>query len=424
MEYGTLFIIFACTVGLWMTWGIGANDLANIMSTAMGSRAISIKQAMFIAIFFEIAGAFLGGTEVTDTVRGGILDVADFVNFPAILIYGMLSVLLAGASWITIASFLGMPVSITNAIVGGMVGVGSIMLGIDAINWQTVGYIAISWICSPTLAGVIAFLLFLSIRSLILGAEKPLNAAKIFVPIYLILVGIILACMTSLKALNHFHVIMNVYLKALIVLATIIVVFSIGIIGIKSLRHEKNSNRHIQFVYIEGMFSVLMALTACAMVFAHGSNDVAIAVGPVAGVISLVKSGQVMHDGLLLSSIILFGCLGVILGLLMYGKRVIETVGSAITTLTPSRAFAATLAAASTVVVSTSTGIPVSATQTLVGAVFGVGLARGIDALNLAVIRNIFMSWIITVPASAGLSTLFFYLIKLIFQSSASLTSI
>jgi len=170
--------------------------------------------------------------------------------------------------------------------------------------------------------------------------------------------------------------------------------------------------RHTQFIYIESMFSVLMAFTACAMVFAHGSNDVAIAVGPIAGIIGLVHAGDASHDGAMMNGIMLFGCFGVLLGLFMYGRKVIETVGSAITTLTPSRAFAATLAAASTVIVSTSTGIPVSATQTLVGAVFGVGLARGIDALNLTVIRNIFMSWIITIPVAAGLATFFFYLLK------------
>ena len=203
----------------------------------------------------------------------------------------------------------------------------------------------------------------------------------------------------------------------MVILLTILVVFIIGFFTMKPIFVRAKFDRHLQFVYIEGMFSVLMAFTACAMVFAHGSNDVAIAVGPVTGVISLVKSGQPMHDGLLASSIMLLGCLGVVIGLIMYGRKVIATVGSAITTLTPSRAFAATLAAASTVVVSTSTGIPVSATQTLVGAVFGVGLARGIDALNLNVIRNIFMSWIITIPVAAGLATLFFYILSHIFKA-------
>ncbi len=417
MEYGILFAVLACAVGLWMTWGVGANDLANIMSTAIGSKAISVRQAMLIAIIFEIAGAFLGGAGVTDTIRGGIIDINTFIGMPQLFIYGMLSVLLAGAVWITTASYLGMPVSITNAIVGALVGVGAIMLGPHAVHWQKVTYIAISWISSPTIAGVIAFLLFNSIKNSILGAEHPMQAAERYVPIYLFLVGIILAMMTALKGLDHFHVNLSLLQKYIIVLVTAIIVALSGLYAIKKIRLKLKYkiNRHTQFQYIESMFSVLMAFTACAMVFAHGSNDVAIAVGPIAGIISMVWTGQPMQSGLFFSGIMLFGCFGVILGLFMYGRKVIETVGSAITTLTPSRAFAATLAAASTVVVSTSTGIPVSATQTLVGAVFGVGLARGIDALNLTVIRNIFMSWIITIPVAAGLATAFFYALQKIF---------
>jgi PiT family inorganic phosphate transporter len=397
-----------------MTWGIGANDLANIMSTTMGSRAVSVKQAMMIAIVFEIAGAFLGGNEVSETIRGGIIDSTAIAS-SQLFIFAMLSVLLAGAVWITLASFLGMPVSITNAIVGALVGVGAIMLGVHAIHWQKVGYIAISWISSPTIAGVLGFLLFNSIRLFILGAENPLHAAKLYVPIYLCLVGIILSMMTVLKGLNHFHIQLGFMQKTWVVLGSATIIVILGLFTMKQLGIRSQLNRHTQFVYIEGMFSVLMAFTACAMVFAHGSNDVAIAVGPVAAVLSLVHPDIFAHDHWMLSSVMLFGCLGVILGLFMYGRKVIETVGTAITILTPSRAFAATLAAASTVVVSTGTGIPVSATQTLVGAVFGVGLARGIDALNLNVIRNIFMSWIVTIPAAAGFATLFFYILKQIF---------
>ncbi|MDR3478097.1 MAG: inorganic phosphate transporter [Gammaproteobacteria bacterium] len=417
MEYGLIFIILACSVGLWMTWGVGANDLANIMSTAMGSKAITVKQAIIIAIIFEIAGAFLGGSEVTDTIRGGIIEPSVFEHTPKLFIYEMLSVLLAGAAWMTTASILGMPVSITNAIVGALVGVGAIMLGMHAVRWQEVGVIAISWFSSPTIAGVISFLLFISIRRYILGAENPLQAAERYVPVYLFMVGIVLALMTALKGLHHFHIRLNFIQTSLVVLSTAVAVFVLGMNAIKRIRLKLKFklNRHTQFQYIENMFSVLMAFTACAMVFAHGSNDVAIAVGPIAGVISQVLEGQPMHDGWLFYGIMLFGCLGVVLGLVMYGRKVIATVGSAITTLTPSRAFAATLAAASTVIVSTSTGIPVSATQTLVGAVFGVGLARGIDALNLNVIRNIFMSWIVTIPAAAGLATLFFCALRAIF---------
>lgn len=415
MEYGLIFIVVACAVGLWMTWGIGANDLANIMSTAMGSKAITVQQALVIAIIFEIAGALLGGTGVTETIRGGIIDTHALANTPQLLVYGMLSVLFAGAVWITLASIMGMPVSITNAIVGGLVGVGAIMLGLHDIHWQTVGYIAISWITSPAIAGVLAFLLFISIKRTILGNENPFRSAKRYVPAYLFLVGIVLSLMTVLKGMDHFHIHRNIFSSIVIVIVSAFGVVLAGLYAMKRVQLKIKLNRHTQYLYIENMFSVLMAFTACAMVFAHGSNDVAIAVGPVTGVVSLVMEGHAMSDGYVLTIMMLAGCLGVILGLFMYGRKVIATVGSAITTLTPSRAFAATLAAASTVVVSTSTGIPVSATQTLVGAVFGVGLARGIDALNLNVIRNIFLSWIITIPAAAGLATLFFYVLKQIF---------
>jgi inorganic phosphate transporter, PiT family len=417
MDYGTIYILMAGVVGLWMTWGVGANDLANIMSTTMGSKALSVRQALIIAVIFEIAGAFLGGTGVTDTLRGGIVEPSVFAETPQLFIFCMLSVLLAGASWMTIASVLGMPVSITNAVVGSLVGVGAIMLGVHAIHWQKVGTIAISWISSPLSAGVLAYLLFISIRDSILGAEHPLMAAERYVPIYLFMVGVVLAMMTALKGLNHFQIMLNIWQKLMVILITALLVVLLGMYAIKKIRQKLKFklNRHTQFQYIENMFSVLMGFTACAMVFAHGSNDVAITVGPIAAIISLVNTGQPMQDGWIFSGITLFGCFGVILGLIMYGRKVIATVGSSITTLTPSRAFAATLAAASTVVVSTSTGIPVSATQTLVGAVFGVGLARGIEALNLAVIRNIFMSWIITIPAAASLATLYFYILRMIF---------
>lgn len=416
MPYDLIFIILACVIGLWMTWGIGANDLANIMSPALGSKAITVRQALVIAILFEIAGAFLGGGEVTETIRGGIIDAQQLAATPQLLIYGMLSVLFAGAVWITAASYLGMPVSITNAVIGALVGVGAIALGLNSIHWNTVGYIAISWVSSPAIAGVVAFLLFISIKRTILASDNPLESSKNFVPFYLLLVGVVLAMMVVIKGLKHFSIIPNWWQTIVALLVTSLLVLGVGMLAMRRMFAKAHLNRRMQFVYIEGMFSVLMAFTACAMVFAHGSNDVAIAVGPIAGIIGLVKSDTVMRDGMIVNGMLFFGCVGVILGLLMYGRKVIATVGSSITSLTPSRAFAATLAASSTVVLSTSIGIPVSATQTLVGAVFGVGLARGIDALNLNVIRNIFMSWIVTIPAAALLATFFFYVLRAVFS--------
>lgn len=417
MEQGLIFILIACALGLWMTWGIGANDLANIMSPAIGSHAISVRQAILVAVVFEIAGAFFGGSQVTETVRNGIIELDLLGSSSHLLIYCMLSVLFAGAAWMTLASYLGMPVSITNAVIGALVGVGAIALGLHAVHWQTVGYIAISWFCAPSIAGVIAFLLFIIIRRSILGAQSPFDEAKRYMPVYLFATGVVLGIMMVLKAFRHFSIHLDVWRQIFAVTTTGVVVLLVGMLAMRRIFAKAKLNRHLQFAYIEGMFSVLMAFTACAMVFAHGSNDVAIAVGPIAGIIGLVKYGtNVPHDLNIINTMLFFGCIGVILGLLMYGRKVIETVGHSITTLTPSRAFAATLAAASTVVASTSTGIPVSATQTLVGAVFGVGFARGIDALNLNVIRNIFLSWIITIPAAASIATGFFYGLRWMFS--------
>ncbi len=411
MDYSVIFIIIACLVGFWMTWGVGANDLANIMSTTMASKALSVRQALIIAIIFEILGAFLGGVEVSETVRGGIIDLHVVSKNPLLLVYSMLSVLLAGATWITTASMIGMPVSITQAIIGALVGVAAMALGLHAVEWHTVGYIFTSWVASPSIAGLIAFSLFISIRETILSVEEPVKAAKFIIPIYFFLIGVVLSLMTVLKALEHFHVHIHYWTRLIIVLGTSLLIAIVGIEAMRHVHRYARLNRHTQFQYIENLFSVLMAFTACAMVFAHGSNDVAIAVGPVISVISTVLTGSPMHDGPLVTGIVFVGCLGVVLGLFMYGRKVIETVGNGITMLTPSRAFAATFAAASTVVGSTTLGIPVSATQTLVGAVFGVGLARGIDALNLTVMRNIFLSWALTIPLTAGLATFYFYLL-------------
>lgn len=405
MEYSQLYLMIAIALCFLMTWGVGANDLANVMSTTMGSKAITAKQAMLIAVVFEFAGAFLGGTGVTETMRDGIIHTSELSEQPLILIQGMLSVLFACTIWMNLASYLGVPVSITNALVGSMVGFGSIVLGKDAIVWTQVSHIAIGWITSPLISGITAYLLFISIQQSIFVKNDPLERAKRYVPIYLFLVGIILSFITVFKGLTHFDIHLNIKQSLLVILLTSISITLMGVVFIKKIPERSEINRRDRFVQVEKYFAVLMAMTACAMVFAHGSNDVALAVGPLSIVYSLVK-----HASLDASNypawIILLGCGGVVSGLIMYGRKVIETVGSSITALTPSRAFAATLSAATTVVFATSIGIPVSATQTLVGAVLGVGLARGIGALNLLVIRNIFMSWILTLPAASLLSIL------------------
>lgn len=416
MEHGSLYIIFGCIFGLLMTWGVGANDLANVMSTTLGSKAITPRQAMFIAIIFEFAGAFLGGSDVTLTMRDGIINFSTLTESPLIVIHGMLAVLMAGMTWMATASYYGLPVSITNAIVGAVVGFGSVVLGLDAIHWKQVSMIAVSWLCSPIIAGIFSFLLFMNIQSFILGRSDPVYYARRYLPFYLFFVGLIIVYITLLKGLEHFHVHVSVIQTIGLLLLGGIFTMIVGHRVIHRIPTPPPSLHHEQFVFVEKLFSLLMALTACAMVFAHGANDVSVAVGPITVITGLMKeNAQMMVESHLPMWITLLGVIGVILGLLMYGRKVIQTVGNGITTLTPSRAFAATLAAALAVVAATSTGIPVSATQTLVGAVLGVGLARGIGALNLIVIRNIFMSWIITLPASCLLTIFYYNLLRILF---------
>ena len=398
-----------------MTWGVGANDLANVMSTTMGSKTISVKQAILIAIIFEFAGAFIGGTEVTETMRDGIINTSELYHEPRMLIEGMLGVLMACTIWMNLASYIGVPVSITNALVGSMVGFGSLVLGIDSIHWYQVFSIAAGWVTSPLIAGITAYFLFMSIQFSIFVKIDPLSKVKLYMPIYLFLIGSILSFITVFKTLNHFHIYLNIWQNLLITLISSISLTIFGVFIINRIPENANMKRRERFVQVEKHFAVLMTLTACAMVFAHGSNDVALAVGPLSLVYSLVTHPNQMVSGINYPNWIIFlGCFGVICGFLIYGRKVIDTVGSSITALTPSRAFAATSAAATTVVIATSSGIPVSATQTLVGAVLGVGLARGIGALNLIVIRNIFTSWVLTLPAASIITILSYKLLHIL----------
>jgi len=421
MDHSFIFIILACGFGLFMTWGVGANDLANVMSTTMGSRAISVRQAIIIAVIFEFAGAFLAGGGVTETIRHGIFDVQLLSSQPETLIYGMLAVLLAGSTWMLFASYQGLPVSITHTIIGSIIGFAVSSIGVDAVNWDEVSLIGASWLSSPIIAAIFAYGLFLSIQHFILGTATPLKNAIRYAPFYLFAVGLIMSITTVLKGICHLGMHLAVWSSIAIAICTAFLTLGVGTFLIRRLKLKatcpEGDSLHTQFIQSERIFAVLMLFTACAMVFAHGSNDVANAVGPMATIMSIVQhEGKIVIDNLMPHWILFMGCSGVVIGFLMYGRKVIATVGGNITTLTPSRAFAATLAAAATVVFATTTGIPVSATQTLVGAVLGVGLARGIGALNLRVIRNIFMSWIITLPAGALLTIIYFHLFQFLFK--------
>ncbi|MGE6608128.1 inorganic phosphate transporter [Halomonas sp. NPDC076908] len=412
-QHGEIFIILACLFGFFMAWGVGANDVANAMGTSVGSKAITIKQAIIIAVIFEFLGAWLAGGEVTATIRGGMLDPVLLEANPELLVYGMLSALLAAAIWLMVASARGWPVSTTHSIVGAIVGFGAVGLGVEAVAWSRVGTIASSWIISPLLAGTIGFVLFKSVHHLIFENKDPFAAAKRYVPGYIFLVGFIVSMVTLTKGLTHVGLDLSFGQSFLLSILLGVVIMGLGVVMQRRIKYVQSANDHFGYANVERVFGVLMIFTACAMAFAHGSNDVANAVGPLAAVISVVRSEGVVDSAALVPWwVLVLGGGGIVVGLVTYGHKVIATVGTGITELTPSRGFAATLAAATTVVLASGTGLPISTTHTLVGAILGVGLARGMAALNLRVIGTIVMSWLITLPAGAGLAILFFFMFK------------
>lgn len=417
MEFSIWYLGLAAAFGLFMAWGIGANDVANAMATSVGSRALTIKQAILVAAVFEFTGAFLAGGQVTSTIRKSIIDASEIADRPELLIYGMLAALLAAAVWLLIASRRGWPVSTTHSIVGAIVGFAAVGIGVDYVHWDKVGQIAASWVVSPLLSGFIAFFIFMSVQRLILGTDDPLGNARKYVPFYIFAVGFIMALVTLLKGLTHVGLELNTGQSLIVATIAGLVTMTIGIVLIKRVKVVPSDDEDFRFTNVEKIFGVLMIFTACGMAFAHGSNDVANAVGPVAAVVSIVNTGAVAQQSPLATWILLLGAIGIVLGLATYGWRVIRTVGRSITELTPSRGFAAELAAATTVVIASGTGLPISTTHTLVGAVLGVGIARGIGALNLRVVRNIMLSWIVTLPAGGILAVLFFFLLKGIFSA-------
>ena len=415
-SYGLILIILAAVFGFLMAYGVGANDVANAMGTSVGSKALTIKQAIFIAAIFEFAGAYLAGGSVTSTIRGGITDAAFFVDAPELMVYGMIAALLAAATWLIAASYFGWPVSTTHSIVGAIIGFAAVGVGFDAVHWDKVGGIVGSWVVTPILAGILAYMFFMSAQKLIFDTDQPIVNAKKYVPFYMAFAAFVMALVTVQKGLKHIGLDISTANGYLMALVLGVIVGLIGKVAISRIKIDPAADKKMQFNNVERIFSVLMITTACCMAFAHGSNDVANAIGPLAAVVSVVSSGgEIASKAALAWWILPLGGVGIVIGLATLGARVIKTVGTAIPHLTPSRGFAAELSAASTVVIASGAGLPISTTQTLVGAVLGVGLARGIAALNLGVVRNIFISWVITLPVGAGLAIIFFYILQFLF---------
>jgi len=411
-EYGFIFIALAVVFGVYMTWGIGANDVANAMATSVGSKALTIRQAIVVAAIFEFLGAVLAGGAVTSTIRKGIVDAELLSGTPELLVYGMLAALLAAATWLLIASHKGWPVSTTHSIVGAIVGFAAVGIGLDAVHWEKVGTIVMSWVISPLTAGFIAYLIYMSVQWLILRREDPLARAKRFVPVYIFLAGFTITLVTIMKGLKHVGLEISLGDAYLLAICIAIGIAIIGAVVINRIKPDPKVEKKDHFYTVERVFGVLMVITACSMAFAHGSNDVANAIGPLAAVISVASTGTVAAKAALPLWVLMLGGGGIVIGLATFGVRVISTVGKKITHLTPSRGFAAELAAATTIVIASGTGMPISTTHTLVGAVLGVGFARGIEAIDLRVVARIFVSWVVTIPAGAFLAIVFFFIFR------------
>ena len=476
MEFGLILIIIGLVVGFYMAWSIGANDVANAMGTSVGSGALTLKQAVMLAAVLEFAGAFLVGSHVTQTVRKGIIDPAIFAEAPIMLVCGMLAALLAAAVWLQLASYFGWPVSTTHSIVGSIVGFGAVYGGLGAVHWGVLGRIVSSWVISPVLSAAVAYIIFTLIMRLIFYAPYPLRAAQRATPVLVFAVFFVMTLVTVYKGLKNVQWLHLNGLEAVGVAAGIgAVTAAIGYALVRRrnkkagvalagegstqyrLRGLEKAAIHLRRVEhasaatasdelggmitrlremadetraanptdeaglrseyrdVERVFIFLQILSASFVAFAHGSNDVANAIGPLSAVIETVQQGSVAMQPHVAWWVLALGGAGIVVGLATWGWRVIQTIGRQITELTPSRGFAAEFAAATTIVIASRFQMPISTTHTLVGAVLGVGLARGIGALNLYTVRDIVASWIITIPAGAGLAILFFYALAMIF---------
>lgn len=418
MTVATGLLLVTILAGGYMAWNIGANDVANAMGTSVGSGALTLGRAVLLAGIFEFLGAVLVGSHVTDTIRGKILDAALFAptgpmgaDGPLVLALGMLSALMAAGLWLHLASFLSLPVSTTHSIVGAVVGVGIVAVGFGGIEWATVGSIVMSWVVSPLLGGILAFTTFLVVRARVLRNPDPISATRAIAPHLIFIVVTLIALSFIYKVLRN---IMDTPPFILALGASMALGLLCALITWAGVRRRPAPEGIRPYVYVERIFAGLQIVTACYVAFAHGSNDVANAIGPVAAVVNLSTTGfaDLVTQVAVPMWVLFLGGAGIVLGLATYGYRVIATVGKEITEMTPTRGFAAEFGAATTVLIASRMGLPVSTTHTLVGAVIGVGFAQGIGALNMRVIRNIIGSWLATVPAAAGVASLIFIALR------------
>lgn len=473
MDTESILKLLVLLIGFYMAWNIGANDVSNAMGTSVGSGALTLRRAVILAALLEFSGAFFAGGNVSETMQKGLIDTHLFLTHPPILVMGMCAALLGTSVWLQIASYFGWPVSTTHAIVGAILGFGAVVGGIDAVQWGEVGSIASSWVISPLIAGAIAYSIFTLLQRYILFAINPTEATRRLFPLFVFIVFFTFTLSLLFNGLHSMHLYFTFSQALTIALLVGCITGAIAYLAIrrfsspsaatptpsrvppqniislnkaikhlqrvhlaspeetqhklslllqeiKMISHEMNEEASFpeatsEYRNVEKMFTYLQILTACFVAFAHGANDVANAIGPVAAVLDIIKNGQISTIAPVPGWLLAFGGVGIVIGLATWGWRVIETIGRKITELTPTRGFSAEFGTATTILVASKLGLPISTTHCLVGAILGVGLARGVRAINLNMIRDIILSWVITIPASALISVLAFYALKALF---------
>ncbi len=403
MDLVTIVLAVTATAGLYMAWNIGANDVANAMGTSVGSGALTLRSALVVAAIFEFGGALLVGGSVTQTISGGIVGVETLAEGgdSMLVAVGMTCCLLAAALWLHVATYFGWPVSTTHSIVGSVLGFGLWAGGVHVVRWGVMGSIAASWILSPALGGFLGFVVFSMIRARILRADDAVVALQRLGPILVFPIGMTLTLAMIFEGLQPLRMDLSLGTALPIAVCVGLLFSAISVAFFRSRRWRELEGSEADRA--ERVFRGLQVVTACYVAFAHGSNDVANAVGPMAAVFGAVQEGLTENVEVPLN-VLMIGAFGIVLGLSTYGFRVMATIGREITELTPSRGFAAEFAAATTIVVASKLALPISTTHTVVGAVVGVGVARSFGALNLRVLRGIVASWLFTVPVTAALS--------------------
>ena len=471
MDVELFFQILILLVGFYMAWNIGENDVSNAMGTSVGSGALTLKKAVCVAAVLEFCGAFFVGSSVSETMQKGLIDTSLFLADPIVLIIGMSAALLGTGAWLQLASYFGWPVSTTHAIVGAILGFGVVVGGVEAIQWEEITSIGLSWVLSPVLSAIFSYFLFSFMQRTILYAMNPVEATKKLYPYFVFLVFFVFSLSLLFNGLTN---VISLSFPLVFLLALLVGV-SMALLSYWLIQKMQTSShsippsasspqsiisldkaiKHLQRVHsgageatrtevamllsklrsmssslkqeahfpqksseyktVEQLFVYLQILSACFVAFAHGANDVANAIGPVAAVLDVIKNGAISEVSVVPPWLLAFGGVGIVIGLATWGWRVIETIGRKITELTPTRGFCAEFGAATTILLASKMGLPISTTHCLVGAVLGVGLAKGMRALNLNMLKEIVLSWIITIPASALMSIGIFYVIKMLF---------